>query len=168
MAEEKKAEAAAEAPAGKKKMIIIIAVIAVIAIAASVGVTLFLMGGSDKPAAEAEATPTEPVKQPAQYLELKPAIIVTYSYKGKQRFIQVQLSVMARDTAVLDAVELHTPVIRNRLINLYGGKDFDSMQTHEGRVALLEESKATINSILQEQKVTGEVETVLFQNLVLQ
>ena len=55
---------------------------------------------------------------------------MTYSYKGKQRFIQVQLSVMARDTAVLDAVELHTPVIRNRLINLYGARDFDSMQTH--------------------------------------
>jgi len=65
-------------------------------------------------------------------------------------------------------VDLHGPVIRNRLINLYGARDFEVLQTHEGRMGLLEDTKVAINTILQEQKVAGEVEAVLFQNVVLQ
>jgi flagellar FliL protein len=137
-------------------------------IGASVGFTLFLMQGSSETESEAEPVVKEEVRLPAMYLDLKPAIVVTYSYKGKQRFIQASLNVMARNQETLDAVDLHGPVIRNRLINLYGGKDFEALQTHEGRIGLLEETRTTINTILQEQKVAGEVEAVLFQNLVLQ
>lgn len=167
MAKDEKKEAAAEAkPAGNKKMIIIIAIVAVLAIGIGVGVALFLLGGDS--ASEEAAAPAEPVKLPALYLELKPPIIVTYNYNGKQRFIQVSLSLMARDQAVLDAIELHNPVLRNRLLNLYAAKPFESLATHEGRVGLLDETRTTLNALLQEQKVEGEVEAVLYQNVVLQ
>ena len=167
MAKDQKAETeATEAGGGgKKKMIIIIALVVLVAIGASVGVTLFLLGGDDQ---QAPAAPAEPVQLPAQYLDLKPPIIVTYNYQGKQRFIQLSLSIMSRSSEAIDAIELHMPLIRNRLLNLYASKQFEVLATHEGRVALLEETRTTLNEVISEQGGSGDVEAVLYQNVVLQ
>ncbi len=167
MAEEEKA-AEGEAKGGSKKMIIIIAVVAIIAIGASVGVTLFLLGGDDGEEAAVAEENAEPVATEALYMNMKPALIVTYNVAGKQRFLQATLSVLSRSQTALDGLELHMPVIRNRLINLYGTKSFDDLQTDEGRQALLTETRDAMNETLAEQSVEGEIEAVLFQNLVLQ
>lgn len=165
MAEEKQAEEGG----GKssKKLIIIIAVVVLIAIGASVGVTYFLLADSSEES-PAEETAAAPVKQPAVYFAMKPPMVVTFDQQGRQRFLQVHVSLMARSQTVLDGVELHMPVIRNRLINVYGAKDFEALQTHEGRVALQQESLEIVNTVLTEEKVGGDIEAVLYTNLVMQ
>ncbi len=157
---------AEEAPKSNKKLIIILAIVGVIAIGASIGVTILLMGpsGDAPPAAQ---VPAEPVKEPALYLEIKPQFVLTYDVGGKQRYMQVFVSAMGREKKALDAIELHMPVIRSEMIQLFGSQDFVALQTIEGKEALREACLKKINEIVK--KETGaEIEQVLFTNFVMQ
>ncbi|ABC31860.1 Flagellar basal body-associated protein [Hahella chejuensis KCTC 2396] len=154
-----------------KKMIIIVSLVLLIAVGASVGVTMMLLKSSPDDGSDTSAEGGEqaaPVKAEAIYYDMRPPLVVTFDYKGKQRFLQASISLLTRNQGVLDGVDLHMPVIRNRLINLYSGKDFENVQTDEGRLALLSESLEAINTALKEQGVDGEIEQVLFTNFVLQ
>lgn len=153
---------------GSKKLILIIALVALVAIGASVGVTWFLLSGDSSSEEVAEEEPVEPVKGPAEYYKFKQPVIVTFNVNGRQRFMQAHITLMIRQSSVYDGLELHLPVIQNRLLNVFGNKDFMQLQTHEGRIAMQEEAKEVINGVLTEQNVSGEIERVLFTNLVMQ
>ncbi|GAA3969017.1 flagellar basal body-associated FliL family protein [Allohahella marinimesophila] len=160
------AEAAAaesEPQKSKKKLFVIIGIV-VVALLIGGGAAFFLLGGDEASPEEAAET----VKSPALYQTINDPIITTYNYKDRDRFMQVTFSVMARNQVVLDAVVLHMPTIRNRLISELGKMDFEQMQTDSGRLAILDTSKTVINTVLTNEGVEGEVEQVLFQNLVLQ
>lgn len=146
--------------------IIIIAVVVVIAIAASAVATWFFLSGDDKEVVETE--PSTPVKGPAIYYKFKKPIIVTFDVGSRQRFMQVNIALMMRQKAVYDGVVLHLPVIQSRLLTLFGQQDFMEIQTHEGRLAMQEAAKESVNTVMAQQSVNGEVENVLFTNLVLQ
>lgn len=166
MAEEKKQDETTEASGGsKKKLIIIIAVVAVLAIGLSVGVTLFLLTGSDEP--PAEAVVEEVVKTPLNYMELKPPFLVTFNVEGRQRYMQISLSVASRDAAVFNSVEHHMPLIRSKLISTYGGMDFNVIKTEAGKNDLQAKTVEVINSILSSEG-GGEIENIYFTNFVLQ
>ncbi|WP_416397615.1 flagellar basal body-associated FliL family protein [Allohahella sp. A8] len=156
------AEAAETGAKSKKKLFVIIGIV-VLALLIGGGAAFFLLGGEPS-----EEEPAEAVKLPALYQPLGEPIITTYSYKNRDRFMQVTFSVMARSQSVLDAVTLHMPTIRNRLISELGKMDFEQMQTDSGRLAILSTSKEVINTVLKNEAVEGEVEQVLFMNLVLQ
>lgn len=172
MAEEKveeKEEGAPEGGKSKKKLIIIIAIV-VVAIVASVGVTIFLLKGN-KPAPEKTDKPAVPVKKAAIYYDITPnndPIIVTFDVDGGQRYMQAFITAMVRDQKVVDALELHKPVIRSRIISLYGSQDFKALQTDKGKLALQKATLDVVNKVLKEQKVDGKVEKILFTNFVMQ
>ena len=152
-----------QAPSSKKKLIIIIA-LALLVLGVAGAATFFLMGGEESEEGAAEA---EVVVAPAIYLEVKPAVLATLSVDGKQRYMQVSLSVMSREQTALDAVEYHMPSIRSKLNILYGGVDFKLAQTVEGKEALRAESLNIINGVLEAE---GEalIEEVYFTNFVMQ
>ncbi len=170
MAEKKAEENQEEAAQGgsKKKLIIIIAIVVLISIGASIGVTLFFLGGSSGGTSDEPAEPTEPVKKPALYYDFKPAFIVAMNVGGKQRYMQIHLAAMGREQAAFDTLEMHMPLVRNKLIALYGAQDFEKLQTKEGKEFLQEESKRIINEILQQEGDGLEVEKTLFSNFVMQ
>lgn len=158
-----------EGKKGSRKLIIIIALVFAIAIAAAAGVTWYLLSGNTADEAVAEqAEPEEPVKGPAEYYKLRQPLVVTFNVKNKQRFLQAHITLLTRQTGVYDGLELHLPVIQNRLLNVFGAEDFMVIQTSEGRLALQEKAKEAVNLVLSEQKVDGEIEKVLFTNLVMQ
>jgi flagellar FliL protein len=159
------AEGEQEGGSSKKGLIIIIVAV-LIAIATSVGVTLFLIGGDDG-GAEEEAEVVEEVKAPALYLDMKPPILTTFNVDGRQRYMQILLSVSARDQAVLDAVEHHMPLIKARINSVFSRQDFAALQTEAGKQELREETTATINSVLTAEG-EAEIESVYFSNFVLQ
>lgn len=159
-------------PAGKMKLIIIIVIAVLLAIGLSVGGTLFFLGkdddGADKAKAEAAAASAAPVKLPAIYEELAPAFVVNFNHQGRARYMQVSVALMTRDQAALDALKVHMPVLRNRLVMLFSGQDFASLITPVGKEMLRQQATASVQEL--EQKETGKVsvEQVLFTNLVLQ
>lgn len=163
--------ASAEAkPAGKMKLIILIAVALLLAIGLSIGGTwLFLNKGAADQAAEAEPVAAgAPVKQAAIYEELAPAFVVNFNYQGRARYMQVSVALMARDQAALDALKVHMPVLRNRLVMLFSSQDFEALITPVGKELLRQQATASVQELAQKETGKLAVEQVLFTNLVLQ
>jgi flagellar FliL protein len=165
--------ATGEAPAGggKKKLILIIVGV-VLLIAAAVGATLFLVSGDDSSTDEASTDAAEVVEEepllPAQYVILKPEFVVSFQVGSRQRFLQVSIDVMTRKQAVVDALTLHEPMIRNDIIRVIGEQNFDRLRTAEGRVELQDLLLQQIRQIVQRESGIEGVEALLFTNFVMQ
>ena len=165
--EEVKEEGQEGGAKSNKKLIIIIVIVSILAIGLSVGATLFLLGDDGSSVAAESEVATEPVKVPASYYDIKPAFLVTFDVGGRQRYMQISLSVSSRDQTVFDALEHHMPLIRSKLISTYGGQNFEKIQTNEGKVALQAKTIEVINSVL-EGEGAAPIENVFFTNFVLQ
>lgn len=150
-------------PAGKSKKLIIIIVLAVIIVAAGGGAAFFLMSGPDDGAVK------EVPKGPIQYLDMGPSFIINFPYQGRQRFLQTNLSVMARDQAALDAVVEHMPAIRHNLINLFSAQ---MLNVAESPSSGIEELRALatqeVKAVLHHEIGRDGIEEVLFTAFVLQ
>lgn len=162
-----------EAKGGGKKKIIILGVLAILLIGASVGGTIFALKMLSPPpeAAPAEAPADEPVveaKKPAIYYPIKPAIIVNFDHKGRQRYAQVEVTLLIRDESVIPAVELHAPMINNALILTIGGQTYAEIQTAEGKELVRQACLQAVQKILESEIGKPGIEQVLFTNFVMQ
>ena len=139
--EDLKLEAGAdgEAPAGggKKKIIIIAALCLLVGVGIGAAVFFILGGGSSEEAAVEEVV--EEVILPPQYVVLKPEFVMSFQVGTRQRFLQTSIQVMTRDQAIVDAMELHEPMVRNEVIRIISSQEFETMRTTEGRLKLQEE-----------------------------
>ncbi|EJZ57202.1 MULTISPECIES: flagellar basal body-associated protein FliL [Pseudomonas] len=165
-----KSEAAAvkdPATKGKLKMIILIVVALLLAIGVSVGATWYFMhSAQSKPAAAAEAAPTG--KQPAIFEPMAPAFVANYNQNGRQRYMQVSITMLARNQADLDALKVHMPVIRNNLVMLFSGQDFATLATPVGQEMLRQKATASVQEVAQKELGKVVIEQLLFTNFVLQ
>jgi flagellar FliL protein len=176
---EEKTPAAADAeakPTGKSKLklIILLVVGLLLVIGLSVGGAVFFLQKSEKKAeamgeehaaAEGEA---KHAKQVAIYEVLAPAFVVNFNYKGRQRYMQVSVALMGRDKAELDALHAHMPVLRNNLVMLFSGQDFEALSTPVGKEMLRQQTTASVQALAQKETGKLAVEQVLFTNIVLQ
>lgn len=124
-------------------------------------------GGDGDEAADAEHEEPKEV-QPAVYLPIDPAFVVNFASQGKARFLQVTVEVMARDPAIVEAVKLHMPAIRNNLVLLFSAQTYDAVSTLEGKEALRDEALEVIQAILEEETGDPGVEAVYFTSFVMQ
>lgn len=154
---------------GKLKLIIMIVVALLLAIGVSVGATWFLLskGNDEEKPAEPQAA-AEPVRQTALYEPLTPAFIVNFNHQGRQRHMQVSMTLMARDQVALDALKVHMPVLRNNLVMLLSSQDFAVLSTPVGIEALRQQVTASLQELAQKEVGKPVIEQVLFTNYVLQ
>ncbi|WP_044870385.1 flagellar basal body-associated protein FliL [Pseudomonas sp. LFM046] len=169
----KEAKAPVEGGAGGKsklKLIILVVVALLLAISLSVGATWFFLSRGDKSAepAKEEGATAASARQPAIYQDLAPAFVVNFSQNGRQRYMQVSVSLMARDQAQLDALKVHMPVLRNKLVMLFSGQNFDTLITPVGKEMLRQQATATVQELAKQETGAVTVEQVLFTNFVLQ
>jgi flagellar FliL protein len=75
---------------------------------------------------------------------------------------------MARDDDVIEAVKLHMPAIRDRVIILLSSKDEASLLDTNGKEQLREEVLAATQDVLKENNGDAGVEAVYFTNFVMQ
>ncbi|MEX2257887.1 MAG: flagellar basal body-associated FliL family protein [Woeseia sp.] len=147
-------------------------------IAAGGGLMLIVVGvfagplvrnmGSDPADDGASASAAESV-QAAFYISLDPPLVVNFKDAlGDNHYMQIDMELMARDRAVIDAVKEHAPVIRNSLILLYGNADYDAVTTRSGKEAMLSDGLAEIQAIMTEHIGSPGVEAVYFTNLIIQ
>ncbi len=167
-------------PGGKKKLILIIG-LAVGLIILSVGGTLAALKFLSPPQAAADsASPAGPVAlAPALYLQLTPNFTINFNVNGRQRFLQAELTLVYRDKNLEALLKLHMPVIRNNLVMLMSGKNFDELQTVEGKEQLRREALVAVQAIVakeqaeqtqvpEAQRAKGNVEQVLFTTFLMQ
>jgi flagellar FliL protein len=162
-------------PAGKMKLIILVVAALLLAVGLSIGGTWLFLGKDSAPdaakaqaAAEPSADSGAPVNHTAIYEELMPAFVVNFTYKGRPRYMQVSVALMTRDQAALDALKVHMPVLRNRLVMLFSNQDFEALITPVGKEMLRQQATASVQELAQKETGKLAVEQVLFTNLVLQ
>ncbi|AYC32534.1 flagellar basal body-associated protein FliL [Pseudomonas cavernae] len=158
-------------PAGKLKLIIVIAVALLLAVGLSIGGTWLVLhknSAADEAKSEEAAEGAAPGKQPAIYEQLAPAFVVNFKQDGRQRYMQVSIALMARDEAQLKALKVHLPMLRNRLVMLFSGQDFNALTTPVGKEMLRQQATASVQELAQKEIGQTVVEQVLFTNFVLQ
>lgn len=157
---------AESAPAQSKRNLILFAIAVLIAVVASVGGTLYFMGGADQAApdqAAVDATPADAI-----YHSLRPAFVVNYVTGTKPRYLQADLTVMSRDAEVIRGLVNHSPLVRSRVLSFLTDLDFYELQTEDGKEAAREGLRRLIDQVLVEQAGVQGVESVLFNNFVMQ
>lgn len=160
---------AASAGKGRLKLIIVIVVAMLVAVGLSIGGTLYFMSkGDGLDASKAPESTAVSGKQPAIYEVLMPAFVVNFSHNGRQRYMQVSIALMSRDQAALDALKVHMPLLRNRLVMLFSSQDFEALKTPVGKEMLRQQATASVQELAQKEIGKLAVEQVLFTNFVLQ
>ncbi|MDG9882723.1 flagellar basal body-associated protein FliL [Pseudomonas putida CSV86] len=153
---------------GKLKLILLLVLALLLAIGLSVGATWFFLHKSEsKPAAEPAAAAAN-VKQPAIYESMSPAFVVNFNQNGRQRYMQVSITMQARDQAALEALKVHMPVIRNNLVMLFSGQSFESLATPVGQEMLRQKATASVQEVAQKEVGKLVIDQLLFTNFVLQ
>lgn len=156
------AEQAQEAT--NKQSLLLVSLAVVLAIGASIGGTLYFVSGDDSaPEPAAEEAPAAAI-----YHNLRPAFIVNYVTGSKPRYMQTDLTVMARDPQVIRALVNHGPLVRSRILGFLTDLDFYELQTDEGKEAMRVGLKELINRVLTEEAGVGGIESVLLNNFVMQ
>lgn len=148
-----------------RKKIIILMAVAVLLVLISVGATLFFVKSSSSDNA---ASVDAELKKPAIYHSLQPAFVVNYVVNGRQRFLQTDISLLIRDTAVGNALDLHAPAIRNSLVLLLSAQDYEALQTAEGKQLLRDDALKAVQELLQQEIGKPGVEQLLFTSFVMQ
>jgi len=126
-----------------KKIIIAIAVI----IAAGAG--LFFTGSLDSMLGTNETTAsTAPPPKVASYLPLDPPFVVNFTHRGALRFLQLSVELMFYDAGRIELAKQNMPAIRNDVIILLSGKDFDGLSSIESKEELRSEILQAICNVM--------------------
>ena len=163
-----KSEAVVKDPAtkGKIKLIVLIVVALLLAIGMSVGATWFFMHSAQSKPVAAETAVVG--KQPAIFEPMAPAFVANYNQNGRQRYMQVSITMQGRNQADLEALKVHMPVIRNNLVMLFSGQDFTALATPVGQEMLRQKATASVQEVAQKELGKVVIEQLLFTNFVLQ
>ncbi len=115
--------------------------------------------------AQLDGEAPEPTPAPALYSELRPAFVVNLA---GNRFLQLEIDLMARDAAVIEAVKRHNPAIRNDVLLLLGSQNPSELQSLDGKLTLQQSVLDAINAILAAREQGLAVEEIYFSSFVMQ
>lgn len=162
-------EKAPPAAGSKKKTLLLIIAGSVLLVAVAVGVTLWLLAGDSPASADDAATEAVPAPLlPVQYVIMKPEFVVSFQVGPRQRFLQLSIEVMTRQPAVIDALRVHDPLLRNEIIRIISEHEFDYLRTAEGRIELQRRLQEQVAAVIRNETGVDGVEAVLFTNFVMQ
>lgn len=146
---------------------IIIGVVVALLVGGGVAAFFLLQDDAPDPAvAGEEGVVVEPEREPL-YRPLSPAFIVNFRVRGAIHYLQLSMQVMAYEQDVIDTVETNDPAIRNQLIMLFSGQDYDALATLEGKEQLRQDVLVAINEVIKMDADNG-VQDVFFTAFVMQ
>ena len=151
------------APASKKKLIIIIA--AVVLALGGGGAAWFFMQQKAH-AHKEEEKKEEPAKAPV-FLTLD-TFTVNLQPDPDEKFLQVDISLQVASAEVAEAIKLHMPAVKNRLLLLLTSKSAAEISTVEGKQDLSNEIIAEVSKPFGPDAKPQEVLDVFFTSFVVQ
>jgi len=164
MAKEEKLEIEGSGKKSKKTLYIIIGAVFG-GIGVGVAVALLLLGGGSGEDAVAEQ---QPLVVESLYFKYDKPFLVNLKQGNSSRFFQVEISFRGKSQAAMDLLQLHEPVVKNRLNQLLGSQEVAVMQTDAGRQQLVLDITQAVNDFLKEHDENASIETVLFNSFVMQ
>jgi flagellar FliL protein len=152
------AEAAPPPKKSKKKLFVLVAALVVVLGLAGAGVWYFTQdAGADK----AEAAPA---KVPV-FLALD---TFTVNLQDGEQYLQLDITLQVADQAQVDAIKLHMPRVRSRLLSLLSSKHADELMSAEDKKKLTAEIMAQVKQPFEGKGKPQQVEDVLFTSFVIQ
>ncbi len=193
MAQKEDAKTPAKKSSGAMKILLIL-IGAILLMGGAVGATLFFTGALHKsesadvaeeespPAKSAEAHGGKPSKarkvkagghggsadKGPIYQALDPPFIINFDDQGILRYLQIGLSVMARDQQTIDAGNNNMPQIRNNLILLFGNQKIENLNAPQGKENLRAQALEQIQAVLNEELGEPGIEAVYYTAFVMQ
>ena len=116
----------------------------------------------------AEPAAREESAEEAIYFSFASKFTSSYALAGRQRLLQVGISLLLRDEEALQVVERHQPTIRSHLVLLLGEQSFVALQSTGGREALRRRCLEVVQQVVHTELGRPAVEKVLFTDFVLQ
>ena len=153
-------EEAAPAGKSKKKLFIILGILVLVLAGGGAG-AWFLTQGGDTHKKEAKA---EPAKEPV-FLALE---TFTVNLQGGEQFLQTDITLQVADQAQVDALKLHMPRIRSRLLTLLSSQHPEELTTAEAKEKLAHDIQAQVAQPLDAKGKPQQIEDVLFTSFVIQ
>jgi flagellar FliL protein len=126
-----------------------------------------LLGGKDDPKDKNAATKEQLL--PARYVTLDPPFVVNFEAESSVRFLQITIGIMTRDLEIEKIIKDNDPRIRNDLLLILGGQNYDSVSKLEGREALRSRCLEAVRAVVQESGGESvKVEALYFTSFVMQ
>jgi len=175
MSKEEKSEEKTET---KKKgglvKILMIVIGGVILVGGSAGGALYFTGMFDKNKEVASkngepetAAPAEQ-RERALYIPLDPPFVINLDDNGTLRFLQINVSLMAREKSIIEEMGANTPRLKNDLLMLFAGQNYDDLQRVDGREKLRQDALKLVQDIMLEISNVRGVEELYFTSFVVQ
>ncbi len=163
---------------GNKKLIIIIAA-GVLLLALIGGALWFFLSGDDEAPAEGEQAVAEQGAEqseegaeaellPPIYHSLKPVFVVNLPPGGDAKMLQIGVDVMLRQPELQEFLKHNDPMVRDRLLTVFGAQDSAKLRSRAGKEKLQAEVQKELEKIVQELGGSGKIESVYFTSFVMQ
>ena len=168
-ADKTKKSADKDKAAPARRPVMMIALIAVVAAAAAGGgAWYFTRPPHSADGAAAAAKPKAP-PAPAQYFGLEPPFVVNLNGPvDGPRYLQVEVQLMTRDAASLEALKTHSPALRARLLMLFSQVTPDQIADRAGKEKLQAASLAEVQKVLMAETGKKCADDLLFTSFVTQ
>lgn len=156
------ADAAPAKPAGKGRLIIIIVAALVLVAGGGGGAWYFLRGKShaEEPVAKKTSAPV--------FVNLE---TFTVNLADRERYLQLGVTYEVEGNEVTDAMKVHMPILRSRILLLLAAKTADSLGSSEGKNTLAEELVEEARKVLPgkgEKDTEKGINAVHFSAFVIQ
>jgi len=158
-----------------KTMIVLIVLAVLLLLVGGVGGYVLLTNGEEEEKKEKNQADeaTAPDVKPALYFAIKPEFTVNFADSSKARFLQLSITLMARDDRAFAMVEKHMPIVRDDIINMLAEKSFEQLNSAEGKQKLANEILASVQRVIEEEIKHTEIvlpgiEAVYFTSFVMQ
>jgi flagellar FliL protein len=102
---------------------------------------------------------------PPVYLPLETFIV---NLQDGDQYLQTDVTLQVADQAQVDAIKLHMPHVRSRLLSLLSSKYPDDLITAEDKKKLAQEIQAQVNQPFTPKGPPQKVDDVLFTTFVIQ
>lgn len=121
-----------------------------------------------KPGAAKAATAKPVSSKPPVFVTLEPFTVNLQHEDASSQYLQVGLALKVTDAAFVDAIKLHMPEIRNRVLLLLSSKRASEISTAEGKKTLSTELTREIVQPLAGRAPAQALDSVLFTSFVIQ
>ena len=104
---------------------------------------------------------------PPIYLDLKPAFVVNAADKNQDRFMQVAVTVMARNQAAIDAVSANLYAVQNDVREVISGQNYEDMINSVGIERLRKEAEKAVKKCIAAKHLPT-IDALYFTSFVIQ
>lgn len=142
----------------KKKLFIIIGA-ATLLIGGGAGAWFVMHGNEASKEAKAEPTPA-PV-----FMPLDPFVV---NLQGGEQYLQTDITLQLEDEAQMEAIKLHMPRVRSRLLTLLSSMEAEDLTKEEDKTKLAQAIRAQVQRPFDSKGKPQKVKDVLFTSFVIQ